>query len=864
MSGLEHTIILRQEEGEWKIVSDNYNDYLWRILRKTGISADALLNAIQPLSIPRSEGIAKESSYVTTLLPADPSSHDYNRQDAVEYAIEHALNYNPDYYDYTNSGGDCTNFVSQAVYEGGNASMDVELNPSQGGYQWYYLNETKYAAAWTFVDNFYNFVTASYDVWEEGPDGYLVTNVNELMLGDVIQYETNGRGGWDHSAFVVDFDGEGDPIVASHTPNNPGAHYLALVPSQQTRFIHIERSDGNPPVNTRIATSSDDAGTNPGSCAFSSTNNETYLGACFGGGDITGGFRFNDIHIPQGAYIKYAYLIFTVDGDYSVPIVTQIYGETDTAPGNTFTVSNPPESRATTDTAALWVVTDQIIDFWKLEMRRSPPDLKALVQEIVQGSGWSPGDTLSFIFKNAGSTAVRRVIAFDRTDTEPHLSPARLLVAYSLEDPAPDRPIVKSITRASPNPTGAASVDFTVTFSEPVTGVGIDDFALTTVGVSGAAVSGGSGGNDTYTVSVGTGSGNGVIRLDVIENASITDLESNPLYGGFTNGQAYTIDRSSPPTVLSIIRAGANPTSAASVDFTVAFSEAVTGVEASDFSLAVTGDISGASVSTAAAAGSQAVYTVTVDAGVGGGALRLDIPITATIADLTGTPLAGLPYQSGEEYTILVTAPGKAVLTFPSGDIGDIYYPAYTWLEVAEGGTESISTQYYLWVNGPSGNIIKHWYPAAEVCSSGVCSVTPSTALGGGAHTWWVQTSNSAGNGPWSDAMTFDTAPPTVPGKAALVSPSGDIGDDYTPLYIWSEVTESEAESMSTWYYLWVNGPTGNVIKQWYQAVDVCNDGACFVRPSTILGSGSHTWWVQTWNAAGYGPWSDAMNFIAP
>ncbi|MFZ5912434.1 MAG: choice-of-anchor Q domain-containing protein [Chloroflexota bacterium] len=323
---------------------------------------------------------------------------------------------------------------------------------------------------------------------------------------------------------------------------------------------------------------------------------------------------------------------------------------------------------------------------------------------------------------------------------------------------------------------------------------------------------------------------------------------------------AYEAQDVTPPTVQSITLASANPTSAASVDFTVTFSEPVAGVDVSDFSLAVTGDISGASVSAAAAAGSQAVYTVTVDAGVGGGALRLDIPTTATIADLIGTPLAGLPYQSGEEYTILVTAPGKASLVSPSGDIGDNYYPAYTWQEVTEGGAESISTWYYLWVNGPSGNIIKQWYPAAEVCSSGVCSVTPSTALGGGAHTWWVQTWNSAGYGPWSDAMTFDTAVPTVPGKAVLVSPSGNAVSN-TPTYTWNEVTESGAESMSTWYYLWVNGPAGNVIKQWYKAVDICDAGLCAATPATALASGAHTWWVQTWNPAGYGPWSDAMTF---
>ena len=50
-------------------------------------------------------------------------------------------------------------------------------------------------------------------------------------------------------------------------------------------------------------------------------------------------------------------------------------------------------------------------------------------------------------------------------------------------------PIVTSITRLNPSPTNLASVDFTVTFSESVTGVATTDFDLTASGVSGAAVS---------------------------------------------------------------------------------------------------------------------------------------------------------------------------------------------------------------------------------------------------------------------------------------------------------------------------------------------------------------------------------------
>lgn len=43
MSGLEHQIILRNEQGQWKIVSDYYGDSLWRGMRKNENSIDKML-----------------------------------------------------------------------------------------------------------------------------------------------------------------------------------------------------------------------------------------------------------------------------------------------------------------------------------------------------------------------------------------------------------------------------------------------------------------------------------------------------------------------------------------------------------------------------------------------------------------------------------------------------------------------------------------------------------------------------------------------------------------------------------------------------------------------------------------------------
>lgn len=110
-------------------------------------------------------------------------------------------------------------------------------------------------------------------------------------------------------------------------------------------------------------------------------------------------------------------------------------------------------------------------------------------------------------------------------------------------------PVVNSVLRANPSPSPGPAVDFIVSFSETVTGVDVGDFQLTVTGaLVTPSISGVSGSGGTYTVTVATGTGVGTIRLDVIDDDSVIDGESNALggagmgNGAFTTGEVYSID----------------------------------------------------------------------------------------------------------------------------------------------------------------------------------------------------------------------------------------------------------------------------------------------------------------------------------
>jgi hypothetical protein len=106
--------------------------------------------------------------------------------------------------------------------------------------------------------------------------------------------------------------------------------------------------------------------------------------------------------------------------------------------------------------------------------------------------------------------------------------------------------------------------------------------------------------------------------------------------------------------VYSITRLDANPTGADTFQFQVYFSEPVTGVDSSDFTLTTSGDVTGETVSQVTGSGVSYIVTATVTGGYGD--LHLDLIDNNTIQDNLSNPLGGAAlgdgdFSSGEYYT---------------------------------------------------------------------------------------------------------------------------------------------------------------------------------------------------------------------
>ncbi|OQP57728.1 hypothetical protein A3860_08845 [Niastella vici] len=231
-------------------------------------------------------------------------------------------------------------------------------------------------------------------------------------------------------------------------------------------------------------------------------------------------------------------------------------------------------------------------------------------------------------------------------------------------------PFTVSILRQSPatQVTNASSVTFRTTFSEKVTGVDNTDFTLTTVSgtasgvlANGAVVPVGTSG-DAYDVTVSNVQGNGTLRLDLNSSGTgVSDTSGNGISAGFTNGETYMVDRT-PPFTVSILRQtpATQLTNASSVTFRTTFSEKVTGVDSSDFTLTTVSGTAGGVLANGAVVPVDTngiAYDVTISNVQGAGTLRLDLNGSGTgIADTAGNVIV-TGYTNGETYIVDFTPP---------------------------------------------------------------------------------------------------------------------------------------------------------------------------------------------------------------
>nr|WP_256834456.1 DUF4347 domain-containing protein [Pseudomonas oleovorans] len=304
---------------------------------------------------------------------------------------------------------------------------------------------------------------------------------------------------------------------------------------------------------------------------------------------------------------------------------------------------------------------------------------------VVDGQMDSNGISLGNSIDANGGT-LRDVAGNDTTTT---LNTVGSTTGVLVDAVAPE---VSAISLDGASPTNATSVTFTVTFSEDVSGVDINDFSLITSGsVNATLQSLVQIDPRTYQVTVDAITGLGSLGLNLNANGTgIVDAASNAITGGFTDGPTYAIDTNAPtaPVVTSPALTNA-PT------------PMLSGTAEAGSTVTVT--IGGATYTTVASGGAWSLDLATATPAAGSLALNTN---GANPVSITATDAAGNVSSAGSQTLVIdTTAPTMPAVTSPTltnaptpmlsgtaeaGSTVTVTIGGATYTAVASGGTWSL------------------------------------------------------------------------------------------------------------------------------------------------------------------------------
>ncbi|WP_242403855.1 amidase domain-containing protein [Paenibacillus pini] len=159
----------------------------------------------------------------------------FNRSAAADYAETWATTPNPAYANYGSSsdGGDCTNFVSQALHDGGGLPFNGIKGNNRNTIDWYYYGSNvppstnPRTSSWTGAHQFREHFAVVND--QGGKKAYKATKYtsqelsndfqpiyNELFRGDIVQH-VNSAGHTIHSQIINGYGPGNDLKIAQHS-----------------------------------------------------------------------------------------------------------------------------------------------------------------------------------------------------------------------------------------------------------------------------------------------------------------------------------------------------------------------------------------------------------------------------------------------------------------------------------------------------------------------------------------------------------------------------------------------------------------------------------------------------------------------
>lgn len=246
---IKHEVDLERSASGWRVTRDAHDEFdiygrspdlrpgSWAA-EIFGVNRDTRTSSLPSVPV----AVASTGSHGRGL--ASPlASGTYARLAAYDYAGQYAINPYPMYCNYDPCNGDCTNFMSQCLRQGG--------HPDWGTYPTSTAWATSYSGGACGTCPGVRATYAGTDTWANanwGPNfvlnsgrGRQVGTLQELLSADVINYDWVPTNGWyDHVTITRWWLGNGTPVICCHSPFRFDYQPWDMgQPSAGHRFINI-------------------------------------------------------------------------------------------------------------------------------------------------------------------------------------------------------------------------------------------------------------------------------------------------------------------------------------------------------------------------------------------------------------------------------------------------------------------------------------------------------------------------------------------------------------------------------------------------------------------------------------------------
>lgn len=195
--GTYHSFQLTKKDGEWLITKEWYTDPFADSLQLENIKVDSI------------------KEYIKSQPSRDFSDLDKRRKSAIDYASKYCgaastedtkFKYNKAYRDFNPEGGDCANFASQILHEGGKFKNTSSWTYDNGSPTASWINADKFTYYWLYSGRASLIAKGNYEkVYKES---------YKLLPGDFVAYEK--KGDITHISVVSGADSKGYPLVTCH------------------------------------------------------------------------------------------------------------------------------------------------------------------------------------------------------------------------------------------------------------------------------------------------------------------------------------------------------------------------------------------------------------------------------------------------------------------------------------------------------------------------------------------------------------------------------------------------------------------------------------------------------------------------